>query len=136
MKRKFIKAHMQAAFVYAALSYCKRRQVGCVIVKYNGIISIGFNGTPSGEENQCEDENGDSRPDVIHAEDNSLRKLTRRNESADGADMFITDAPCYQCATRIVDAGIKKVYYNRVYRLEDGLRYLEKHNVEIEQVEI
>lgn len=136
MKRKFVKAHMRAAFVYSDLSYCKRRQVGCVIVKHNSIISIGYNGTPSGEENNCEDEHGNSKLEVIHAENNALRKLTRRTESADGAVIFITDAPCYFCATMIVDAGIKKVYYNRVYRLEDGLRYLEKHNVEIEQVEI
>ena len=105
-----------------------------VIVKHNSIIAIGYNGTPSGEENQCEDAEGNSRPDVIHAEDNSLRKLTRRSESADGADMFITDAPCFPCATRIVDAGITKVYYARVYRLTEGLEYLERHGVEVEQI--
>ena len=127
---------MRAAFVYANLSYCKRRQVGCVIVKHDSIIAIGYNGTPSGEENQCEDEEGNSKPDVIHAEDNALRKLTRRNESADGAVLIATDAPCFYCATRIVDAGITKVYYARVYRLTEGLEYLEKHGVEVEQIEI
>jgi len=134
MKLKFVKAHMQAAYVYANLSYCKRRKVGCVIIKHNNIIAIGYNGTDPGEENVCEDENGDSLPNVRHAEDNALRKLTKSFNNADGAELFCTTAPCKSCSSRIVDAGIIKVFYDDVYRNIDGLEYLKKHGVKIEKV--
>jgi len=134
MKEKFAIAHMRAAYVYADLSYCERRKVGCVIVKDDSIIAIGYNGTPSGEENVCEDCNGDTKPETIHAEDNALRKLTKRPESADGGVMFVTTAPCKGCASRVVDAGIKKVYYVELYRNANGVDYLKKHHVETEQL--
>lgn len=134
MKRKHIIAHMEAAFVYAKLSYCKRRQVGCLMVKNGNIISHGYNGTPSGEENNCEGEDGHTKDNVIHAEDNALRKLTKSTESADGADVFLTTAPCVRCAERLVDAEVSNVYYVDVYRNDDGLKYLRKHAVFVEQI--
>ncbi len=138
MKEKFIKAHMQAAYIYADLSYCERKKVGSVIVKHNSIISIGYNGTPTGEDNCCEDQDGLSKPNIIHAEDNALRKLTRSHESSEGAVIFVTANPCVRCAEKIVDAGISKVYYAEVYNgtTPKGLDYLAKHSVEVEHVKI
>lgn len=132
MKEKHKHAHMHAAFGYAELSYCKRKQVGCVIVKDDTPIAIGYNGTPSGEENVCEDENGKTKPNVIHAEDNALRKLTRSHESSIGAHVFVTMAPCRRCAEKLRDARVAKVYYAEVYQGEDGLDYLNEHGIETE----
>ena len=136
MKSKHAIAHMQAAYVYAGLSYCKRRQVGCVIVKDNSIIAIGYNGTNPGEENNCEDENGDTKPNVIHAEDNALRKLIRSPNSAIDSIVFVTTRPCLGCARRLVDAGVRTVYYDEAYRNSDGVVHLESHNVEVIQLSI
>jgi len=136
MKEKHKHAHMRSAFVYADLSYCKRKQVGCVIVKDDNPIAVGYNGTPSGEENVCEDDEGFTKPNVIHAEDNALRKLTRSHESSVGAHVFITAAPCIRCAEKLKDAKVAKVYYAEVYGGHtEGLVYLEKHNIETELVE-
>lgn len=129
MKEKFINTFMKVAYLFAELSYCKRRKVGCVVVKNNSIISIGYNGTPSGEPNECEDEQGLTKTEVVHAEDNALRKLTRSHETAQGSSVFVTTAPCVLCATRIVDAGVTEVYYDEVYRNTDGLDYLNKHGI-------
>ena len=138
MKEEHLRAHMKAAYVYAELSYCKRRQVGCLIVKNNTPIAIGFNGTPAGEENNCEDENGLSKPNVIHAEDNALRKLVRSHESSEGAIVFVTAAPCQRCAEKLTDARISKVYYSEVYHgtTPMGLEHLHKHGVETELLKI
>lgn len=153
MKEKFKKAHMRVAFEYAKLSYCKRRQVGCVIVKNNTPIAIGYNGTPSGEDNCCEEEDGyflinsngekqwvttqlKTKSTVIHAEDNALRKLTKSQESAEGSSVFVTTAPCLLCATRLVDAGVKEVYYTEIYNNDEGINYLKKHNIYVEQITI
>jgi dCMP deaminase len=137
MKKKYIKAHMKAAYIYAELSSCKRRKVGCVIVKHNSIIAIGYNGTPSGEDNCCEDTTtGLTKPHVIHAEDNALRKLTNSSESGAGAVMFITTAPCIFCASRIVDAGIKHVFYDDLYRSADGVAYLQGRGITVDQISI
>lgn len=133
MKEKFLIAHMRAAFVYADLSHCERKKVGCVIVKDGTVIAIGYNGTPSGEDNCCEINNV-TKPEVIHAEDNALRKLTKSSESAKGAVMFVTTAPCKLCASRIIDAGIEKVYFVDMYRNADGIEYLKKRNFPIEQL--
>lgn len=133
MKEKFVIAHMRAAFVYAELSSCVRRKVGCVIVKNGTPIAIGYNGTPAGEDNCCEIDNV-TKPNVIHAEDNALRKLTKSSESAEGAVMFVTTVPCAPCASRIIDAGISKVYYVDVYRNADGIDYLQKRNIDVEQL--
>jgi dCMP deaminase len=134
MKEKFAIAHMRAAYVYADLSHCVRKKVGCVIVKNDSIISIGYNGTPAGEDNCCEISPDESKPSVIHAEDNALRKLTRRTESAEGATMFVTACPCPMCAPRIRDAGIAHVYYVETYRSVDGKKYLEEHGIEVTQL--
>lgn len=134
MKEKFAKAHMKAAYVYSELSYCTRRQVGCIIVKHDSIIAFGYNGTPSGAENVCEDCDGNTKPEVIHAEDNALRKLTKGTESADGAVMFVTTAPCKLCASRIIDAGIKTVYYADLYRNANGIDYLKNRGVDVIQL--
>ena len=134
MKEKFTIAHMRAAYVYAELSHCVRLKVGCVIVKNDSIISIGYNGTPAGEDNCCEISPEESKPSVIHAEDNALRKLTRRTESADGAVMFVTACPCIMCAPRIRDAGIAHVYYVEAYRSIEGKEYLKEHNIKVTQL--
>lgn len=134
MKEKFIQAHMKVAYVYAALSSCERRKVGCVIVKDNSIIAIGYNGTPAGEDNCCEDEHGSTLPITIHAEDNCLRKLTGSTNNAMGASAFITLCPCILCAPRLIDAGITHVYYSEVYHNEDGLQHLEKNGVKVTKV--
>lgn len=136
MKEKYIKAHMQVAYVYANLSHCNRRKVGCVIVKNDSVIAIGYNGTPAGEENVCEDENDNTKFNVIHAEDNALRKLINRHESAESSVMFVTTAPCIFCAPRIKDAGISKVYYAEIYRSDDGIKYLQNHDIKTEQVKL
>lgn len=131
MKEKYIIAHMQVAYVYARLSSCKRRKVGCVIIKENTPIAIGYNGTPSGSDNCCEDVAGKSKPTVIHAEDNALRKLTSSTESARDSTMFITTAPCIICAPRIVDAGVKRVIYDDIYHNFDGVNYLQSRGIEV-----
>jgi len=131
MKQRHAIAHMQAAYVYANLSYCNRRKVGCVIVKNDSIIAIGYNGTDPGEENICEDENGVTKSNVRHAEDNAIRKLTKSPNDGNNSVMFVTTAPCRFCASRIVDAGIKTVYYDDVYHNEEGIEYLTKHGIEV-----
>lgn len=133
MKEKEKYAHMRAAHVYADLSYCKRKQVGCLIVKNGTPIAIGYNGTPSGEENVCEEGNGLTKPNVIHAEDNALRKLTRSNENSIDADVFITASPCIRCAEKLSDARVRKVYYAEIYNNHvEGIEHLEKHGIETE----
>ena len=135
-------AAMRCAFIWAELSHCKKRQVGAVIVKNNSPIAWGYNGTSSGEDNCCEDEvqqpDGSVRlvtkPEVWHAEDNALRKLTRSTESGEGATMFVTTAPCKPCATRIVDAGIVAVYYVEDFSKTEGLEYLRAKGVRVEQL--
>jgi dCMP deaminase len=133
MNLRQAKAHMGAAYIYAALSYCNRRQVGCVIVKDNRIISIGYNGTPAGEDNRCEDDNDSTKSTVIHAEDNAIRKI-KDTETGEGCILFVTTAPCPSCAEIIVNFGIKHVIYDDVYRLTDGIEYLKKHGVVVEQI--
>lgn len=120
MKEKYVIAYMQAAHVFAQLSYCKRRQVGCIVVKDDRIISIGYNGTPPGWENNCEDENNRSHPYVYHAEANAIAKLARSNESARDASVFITASPCFDCAKILAACGIKELYYGENYESTGG----------------
>lgn len=143
MKYRMIQAHMKTAEVYSQLSYAVRLKVGAIVVKDNRVISIGYNGTPSGWENQCEVvvkryENGKeelkTKPEVIHAEANAIAKLARSNESGEGADMFITHAPCLECAKIIYSSGIKKVFYKELYRSTEGLDFLFSCGIETEQV--
>jgi dCMP deaminase len=142
MKQKWIDAFMDTAERFAQLSSAKRLQVGAVVVQDNRIISIGYNGTPAGWTNECEEMihgSDDSvysktKDEVIHAEANAIIKLARDGERGNGADLFCTHAPCIQCAKMIYGAGIKKVYYRHTYRDTIGLDFLEKCNVQIEQV--
>jgi dCMP deaminase len=138
MKEKFIDAHMKAAEVYAQLSSAKRLQVGCVVVKDNTIIGIGYNGMPSGWTNDCEVEldNGETKtkPEVLHAETNAIAKIARSTNSSDGAALFVTHAPCLNCAKIIHQAGINSVYYRNTYRSTDGIDFLEKCNINVKKV--
>ena len=110
------------ALIWAENSYCTRRQVGALIVKNKMIISDGYNGTPAGFENVCEDEHGLTKPYVMHAEANAITKIARSNNSSEGATMYVTASPCIECAKLIIQSGIKRVVYAEKYRLEDGLR--------------
>jgi len=139
MKTKFINAHIKVAETYAQLSSAKRLKVGCVIVKNDTIIGIGYNGMPSGWDNDCEELKPQpfphepelvTRPEVIHAEINAISKVARSTNSSDGADMFITHAPCIECAKSLFQAGIKRVFYRDTYRNDDGLKFLERCKVE------
>lgn len=142
MKQKWIDAFMDTAERFAQLSSAKRLQVGSVIVKDNRIISIGYNGTPAGWDNNCEElvyriaEEPilKTKAEVIHAEANAISKLARSSESGAGASIFITHAPCVECAKLIYGAGIKHVYYRNSYRNEEGLNFLVKCNIETEKV--
>ena len=134
---------MKVAQVYAELSTAKRLQVGCVIVKDNTIIGIGYNGMPSGWDNVCEtvkfkDFTGTvlmkSKPEVLHAETNAIAKVSRSNNSTDSADLFVTHAPCLECAKLIYQSGIKSVFYRDTYRSEEGIKFLQKCNVEVKQI--
>ena len=116
--------YLRMAKIWAENSYCKRRQVGALVVKDQMIISDGFNGTPSGFENVCE-ENNVTLPYVLHAEANAITKLARSSNNSDGATLYVTDAPCIECSKLIIQAGIKRVVYARSYRLDDGLQLLK-----------
>lgn len=138
MKDKYIHHYMQIADLTSHLSYATRLKVGCIVVKEHRIISSGYNGTPSGWDNTCENllEDGSTKtkPEVIHAEANAILKLARNHDSGNGAAMFITHAPCIDCAKMIYGAGIKKVYYRKIYRNDDGIEFLNKCNIETEQL--
>jgi dCMP deaminase len=132
MKRKFVDAYMDTAVRFAMLSTAKRLQVGSVIVKDNRIQSIGYNGMPAGWTNVCENEEGKTKDEVVHAEANAIIKLARDGESGLGSTIFITHAPCIHCAKMIYGAGISKVYYKYTYRDTFGLEFLEKCGIEVE----
>ena len=162
MKKKYIEAHMQAAEVYANLSTAKKLQVGCVIVKDNTIIGIGYNGMPSGWDNNCEHtqyvgnneqiespdvmkklgfigtENGwyrlVTKPEVLHAETNAIAKVSRSTNSSEGASLFVTHAPCLNCAKIIHQAGIKEVFYRNSYRNDDGIIFLQRCVINVQKV--
>jgi dCMP deaminase len=159
MQQKYIKAHMKTASVYAELSSAVRLHVGCVIVKDNTIIGIGYNGMPSGWDNSCEEleyvlksecpENDEwmirngfnetahgwsklkSKPEVLHAETNAIAKVSRSTNSSDGASLFVTHAPCLECAKIIHQAGIKEVYYKNDYRSAAGINFLKKCEIQV-----
>jgi len=165
MKSKFIRAHMAAAEVYAELSYATRLKVGCVVVKENTIIGIGYNGMPSGWDNNCEDVDfvpyspeldyeqmksdgyifgsdkefagwarKKTKYEVLHAETNAIAKVARSTNSTEGADLFVTHAPCMDCAKLIHQSGIRSVFYKDTYRNDDGLNFLKKCNIEVNHV--
>ncbi len=123
--------YLRMAKIWAENSYCERRKVGALIVKDNMIISDGYNGTPAGFENICEDENNVTKPYVLHAEANAITKIARSSNNSQGATMYVTDAPCIECAKLIIQAGIRKVFYSRQYRLTDGADLLKRAGVEV-----
>jgi dCMP deaminase len=120
------------ARIWAENSYCKRRQVGALLVKDKTIISDGYNGTPSGSPNVCEDDNDTTFPYVLHAEANAIAKVAQSNNSSDGATLYVTASPCIECAKLIIQAGIKRVVYSEKYRLTDGIDLLERAGVKVE----
>lgn len=125
------KRYMQMATIWSENSYCNRRKVGALIVKNKMIISDGYNGTPAGFENVCEDEYGITKPYVLHAEANAITKIARSNNSSEGATLYVTASPCIECAKLIIQAGIKRVVFAEKYRLEDGLELLKRANIEL-----
>jgi dCMP deaminase len=142
MKEKFVDAYMDVAERFAQLSSARRLHVGAIVVKDDRIISIGYNGMPSGWDNDCEDkvwtQDGDytlkTKPEVLHAETNAIAKLAKSNESGMGATMFITHAPCLDCAKLIYQSGIGSVLYRNTYRDTSGITFLEKSGVKVTQV--
>jgi dCMP deaminase len=143
MPKKIDYAHMKAAQGYAELSSARRLQVGAIVTKDDRVISIGYNGTPAGWDNNCEFEFVHpqtkiselvTKKEVIHAESNAIGKLARSSESGDGATMYITHAPCFDCAKLIHVAGINKVFYHVPYRSTDGIDFLKKCKIEVEQI--
>lgn len=132
---KFDSRYIEMAEVWAKNSYCKRRQVGALIVKDRMIISDGYNGTPSGFENICEDENGVTKPYVLHAEANAITKVAKSGNSSQGATLYVTASPCLECSKLIIQSGIKRVVYKDEYRLTDGVDLLRQAGVEVEKVD-
>lgn len=131
MQRKWIDAYMDVAERFAQLSSAQRLQVGSIVVKDHRIVSVGYNGTPAGWDNICEDENFKTKPEVIHAEANAISKLARDGESGLGSTLFCTHAPCIECAKLIYGAGIRKVFYRDIYKNDYGLRFLEQSGIEV-----
>jgi cytidine/deoxycytidylate deaminase family protein len=130
--KKLDERYLRMALIWAENSYCKRRKVGALVVKDKMIISDGFNGTPSGFENVCEDENQVTRPYVLHAEANAITKLARSHNNSDEATLYVTASPCIECAKLIIQSGIKRVVYGEKYRLDDGIQLLERAGIEVE----
>lgn len=126
--------YLKMSRIWAQNSYCRRRQVGALLVKDKMIISDGYNGTPSGFKNNCEDENNHTYPYVLHAEANAITKVAKSNNSSEGATLYVTSSPCMECAKLIIQAGIKRVVFYDSYRLEDGINLLQQANIEIVQV--
>nr|WP_288182240.1 dCMP deaminase family protein [uncultured Prevotella sp.] len=127
--------YLRMARIWAENSYCKRRQVGALVVKGKMIISDGYNGTPSGFENICE-ENDITKPYVLHAEANAITKLARSSNNSDGSTLYVTASPCIECAKLIIQAGIKRVVYAEKYRLNDGIQLMERAGIKVEFLDI
>jgi len=142
MPKRIDYVHMKTAELYAGLSYALRLKVGAIVTKEDRVISIGYNGTPKGWANECEDSiylddmhvELKTKPEVIHAEANAIAKLAKTRESGEGADMYITHSPCFECAKLIYTAGIKKVFYHVPYRNDNGVKFLKKCGIEVEQI--
>ena len=135
MKNKHIAAHMKSAFNYAECSTAERLKVGCVVVKDDRIISIGYNGMPSGWTNVCEDHRFQTKPEVLHAEENALTKLARSNESGEGSTAFITHVPCLSCAKLLYSSGIVEVYYKPPYKNSEGLDFLNYCKIKVDKIQ-
>jgi len=130
-QKVFDQRYLQMAQIWARNSYCKRRQVGALIVKNKMIISDGYNGTPAGFENVCEDENNITLPYVLHAEANAITKVAKSNNSSENSTLYVTTSPCMECAKLIIQAGIGRVVYCNKYRITDGLELLMRAGIEI-----
>ncbi len=130
-QKKLDLRYLRMARIWAENSYCQRRQVGALVVKDKMIISDGYNGTPSGFENVCEDETGATKTYVLHAEANAITKLARSNNNSEGSTLYVTASPCIECAKLIIQSGIKRVVYGEQYRLTDGLDLLKRANIEV-----
>lgn len=130
------KRYMRMAFIWAENSYCQRRKVGALLVKNKMIISDGYNGTPSGFENICEDENDKTKPYVLHAEANAITKVARSGNSSENATLYVTSSPCIECAKLIIQAGIKRVVYADAYRLSDGIELLQRAEIELIAIDV
>lgn len=134
-QEQFDRSYLEMASVWAKNSYCKRRQVGALIVKNRMIISDGYNGTPAGFENVCEDENGNTKSYVLHAEANAITKVAKSGNSSDGATLYVTASPCLECSKLIIQAGIKRVVYSEEYRCTDGVDLLLRAGIEVQKYE-
>lgn len=128
--------YLSMARIWAENSYCQRRKVGAIVVKDKMIISDGYNGTPSGFENICEDNEGVTKPYVLHAEANAITKLARSSNNSDGSTLYVTASPCIECSKLIIQAGIKRVVYGEKYRLEDGIELLKRAGIEVDFIDI
>ena len=128
---EYDRRYLEMAMIWAENSYCKRRKVGALIVKDKMIISDGYNGTPSGFENVCEDENFITKPYVLHAEANAITKVAKSNNSSQDATLYVTTSPCLECAKLIIQSGIKRVVFSLKYRKTEGLKLLERANIEL-----
>ena len=133
---QFDRRYLEMARIWAQNSYCKRRQVGALIVKERMIISDGYNGTPAGFENVCEDENYKTKPYVLHAEANAITKVAKSNNSSEGATLYITTSPCMECAKLIIQSGIRRVVYCDSYHTADGVALLNKAGIDVEYFEL
>jgi dCMP deaminase len=133
---EFDKQYMRIAKIWAQNSYCKRKKVGAIIVKGKMIISDGYNGTPSGFENVCEDENFKTKPYVLHAEANAITKVAKSNYSSEGATLYVTTSPCIECSKLIIQAGIKRVVFEEKYHDTRGLDWLKRVGVEVVQISL
>jgi len=132
----FDRRYLEMALIWAKNSYCIRRQVGALIVKAKMIISDGYNGTPAGFENICEDENKVTKPYVLHAEANAITKVAKSNNSSEGATLYITTSPCMECSKLIIQSGIRRVVYCNAYHTPDGLNLLHKAGIEVNYIEL
>ena len=128
--------YLRMARIWAENSYCERRKVGAIVVKDKMIISDGYNGTPEGFENVCEDSNHITKPYVLHAEANAITKLARSSNNSEGATLYVTASPCIECSKLIIQSGIKRVVYGEKYRLEDAINLLKRAGVDVEYLEV
>jgi dCMP deaminase len=133
---KLDERYLRMALIWAENSYCIRRQVGALLVKNKMIISDGYNGTPSGFENKCEDENDRTRPYVLHAEANAITKVAKSHNSSEGATLYVTSSPCLECSKLIIQAGILRVVFSEPYRINDGIELLERAGIEVVKIDL
>ncbi len=136
-KKQYIldQRYLKMADIWAQNSYCKRRKVGALLVKDKMIISDGYNGTPSGFENECEDDENRTKSYVLHAEANAITKVAKSGNNSLGATLYVTSSPCLECSKLIIQAGIQRVVFTENYRLEDGINLLKRANIDVEQIE-